>query len=176
MGVAQMHTADTQTARGKGVTGMLKRTLKRGIIGALIGTNAGLIISCLSVIASSGGGSIISPRIMAMCGDEAHALLLTLLLSGIMGFIDCAGMSFYEMENWSLFRIMASHLVLIFAAFVPVAFFLGWVETPLELLIVSIPMLISYFIVYVIMCAIYKKQVKELNEMQEKAMQERKSA
>jgi hypothetical protein len=153
---------------------MLKNTLKRGAIGALIGMVAGILISCIFVILGKGGGTIISERIMAICGDEAHALLLTMLLSGIMGFVDCAGMTFYEMENWSLFRIMASHLAVIFASFLPVAFFLDWVETLPDVLLVSGMMLVGYFIVYLIMCTIYRRRVSELNILQKKRAEEEK--
>ena len=146
---------------------MLKITLKRAGIGFLLGIAVGNLIAFICVM-FSGGGALVSEKTMAMCGGEAEALLLQSFLSGLIGFAGCAGMTFYEMEEWSLLRIMASHLGVIFAVFLPVAYFLDWTPELPDLLIVSGMMLVSYFIVWRIMCAIYKRQVKELNDLQAK--------
>lgn len=149
---------------------MLKRTLKRAVIGALIGMVAGILIPCLF------GDHILSAHLVEKCGSESRAMLLTLLLTGIMGFLDCAGMTFYEMEHWSLLRILASHLAVIYAAFLPTAFILDWINSMTELMIICGCMLVGYFIVWRIMCAVYKKQVKELNEINDQANKDRHAA
>ena len=148
---------------------MLKRTLKRAGIGFLLGMATGNLIAFLSVVIG-GGGKIVSVKAIEMCGGEVEALLLQSFLSGLIGFAGCGGMTFYEMEEWSLLRVMASHLGVVFAVFLPVSYVLGWFADLNELLILSGMMLVSYFIVWRIMCARYKKQVKELNELQAIAM------
>lgn len=155
---------------------MLKQTLKQAGIGFLLGMAVGNLIAFMSDLVSGSSGPIVSQKAMEMCGGEAEALLLQSFLSGLIGFAGCAGMTFYEMEQWSLLRVMASHLGVIFAVFLPVSYVLGWFTDLNELLLMSGMMLASYFIVWRIMCAIYSRQVKELNDMQEKAMNERKSA
>lgn len=50
--------------------------------------------------------------------------------------------------------------------YIPVGLFLGWLNGLVEILIVAICQIIGFFIIWLIMNAIYKKQVKELNEMQ----------
>ncbi|MBR5088215.1 MAG: DUF3021 domain-containing protein [Ruminiclostridium sp.] len=146
---------------------MIVRTLKRAGIGYLLGMAVGNLIAYISVMLTEGGGAIVSQRVIGMCGGEAEALLLQSFLSGFIGFAGCAGMTFYEMEEWSLLRIMSSHLAVIFAVFLPVSYALDWMGSLAELLIMSGCMIVSYFIVWLIMCAIYRSQVKELNDLQQ---------
>lgn len=154
---------------------MLKRTLKRAGIGFLLGSVIGNFIAFIFVLFSEGDGPIVSQKVITMCGGEAEALLLQSFLSGLIGFAGCAGMTFYEMEEWSLLRIMASHLGVVFAVFLPVSYILGWFADLAELLIMSGMMLVSYFIVWRIMCAVYRQRVKELNVLQ-KEFEKRRSA
>ena len=153
---------------------MLKQTLKRAGIGFLIGIAVGNLIAFISVLI--GGGSIVSQKCIDMCGGEAEAILLQSFLSGLIGFAGCAGMTFYEIERWSLLRVMSSHLGVIFAVFLPVSYILGWFVTVFDMLIMSGIMLVAYFIVWRIMCAVYKKKVRELNDLQQKALTDRKAA
>ncbi len=155
---------------------MLIKTLKRAGIGFLLGIAAGNLIALLFEWPFGGSGPIVSQKAMDIFGGEAEALLVQSFLSGLIGFAGCAGMTFYEMERWSLLRIMASHLGIIFAVFLPVSYILGWFADLAELLILSGMMLVSYFIVWRIMCHIYKKQVDELNEIQQKFNSDKKAA
>lgn len=147
---------------------MLKKTLKRAGIGFLLGIAMGNLIAFISVYITSGGtgGPIVARELIDYLGSESAALLLQSFLSGVIGFAGCAGMTFYEIEKWSLLPIMATHLALIFAAFLPVSYVLHWFGTLTELLIISAFMLVSYFITWLVICAIYRAQVKELNELQ----------
>ena len=154
---------------------MLKTTLRRAGIGFLLGCVIGNFIAFIFVLFSEGDGPIVSQKVITMCGGEAEALLLQSFLSGLIGFAGCAGMSFYEIEKWSLLRIMATHNAVIFAVFLPVSYVLGWFGSLTELLIISIFMLVWYFIIYLIMCAVYRRRVKELNVLQ-KEFEKRRSA
>lgn len=154
---------------------MLKKTLKRAGIGFLLGCVIGNFIAFIFVLFSEGDGPIVSQKVITMCGGEAEALLLQSFLSGLIGFAGCAGMSFYEIEKWSLLRIMATHLAVIFAVFLPVSYILDWFGSVGDLLIMSLIMLVWYFIIYLIMCAVYRRRVKELNMLQ-KELEKRKSA
>ncbi len=155
---------------------MLKRTLKRAGIGFLLGIAIGNLIAFLFDSVFGGSGPIVSQKALELFGGEVEALLIQSFLSGLIGFAGCAGMTFYEMEEWSLLRIMASHLGVVFAVFLPVSYILGWFTDLTELLIISGMMLVSYFIVWRIMCHIYKKQVDELNEIQQKFNSDKKAA
>ena len=154
---------------------MLKRTLKRAGIGFLLGIAIGNLIAFLFDSVFGGNGPIVSQKALEIFGGEVEALLIQSFLSGLIGFAGCAGMTFYEMEEWSLLRIMASHLGVVFAVFLPVSYILGWFADLAELLIMSGMMLVSYFIVWRIMCAVYRQRVKELNVLQ-KEFEKRRSA
>ncbi|MBE7008641.1 MAG: DUF3021 domain-containing protein [Ruminococcaceae bacterium] len=49
--------------------------------------------------------------------------------------------------------------------FTPVAFFLGWVSTLGELLILAAIMSLFHVTIFLIMCARYRAEVRELNEL-----------
>ena len=59
-------------------------------------------------------------------------------------------------------------LMLIILLFIPIALLLGWVSNIETLLVIFGIQLVCFFIIWLIMYAVFKKQVKELNELQEK--------
>ena len=58
--------------------------------------------------------------------------------------------------------------------FIPIAHISGWETGVADTLIMAGCQLVGFFIIWLIMNAIYKKQVRELNEMQEHFQQNRK--
>ena len=49
--------------------------------------------------------------------------------------------------------------------FIPISLLLGWVSQTFEVLIISMIQLAVFFIIWLILYFVYKKQVEELNEM-----------
>lgn len=49
--------------------------------------------------------------------------------------------------------------------FIPISLLLGWVSQTVEVLIISMIQLAVFFIIWLILYFVYKKQVEELNEM-----------
>ena len=101
-------------------------------------------------------------------GNGTVAMLLQSLFSGLYGAACFAGMSFYEIERMPLAAATALHCSLIVLLFIPIALLLGWVSNIQTLLMISGIQLVCFFIIWVILYAGFKKQVKELNELQEK--------
>ncbi len=165
MGVAQMHPADTQTAYGKGVISMLERTLKRAGTGFLLGAAVGNLIAFITAY-YSGDSSFVTRVLIDRAGSEAVAFLLQTLLSGAIGIAGFAGMSLYEIESWSMVRTIIVHFSAISAVFIPSAFFLGWISTLAEALIMESFMALWYFVIWVIMSIRCRAAVKELNKLQ----------
>lgn len=64
-----------------------------------------------------------------------------------------------------MLRAMLTHFALISVVFVIVSKVLCWITAVKELLIMEGIMLAAYLIIWLIMCAIYRSQVKELNAM-----------
>ncbi|MBE7008773.1 MAG: DUF3021 domain-containing protein [Ruminococcaceae bacterium] len=148
---------------------MLAKTFKRAVTGLVLGMAVGNLIAALA-----GHPNIVSPMLLAKAGGLSEALLWQTLLSGVIGGVAWAGMSLYELERWPLLATCAAHFTLILAAFLPIGSFLGWLETPGEMLLMAAIMAVAHFIVFLIMCAVYRRQVRELNEMQKEYLRNQK--
>ena len=147
---------------------MLKKTLKAAGIGFLIGMVVGDLIAILTGNSDTGGITFASSQLLDMAGGNAAiAMLLQSLFSGLYGAACFAGMSFYEIERMPLALATALHCALIVLLFIPIALLLGWVSDIGTLLIISGMQLVGFFIIWLIMYFGYKKQIRELNEMQE---------
>lgn len=148
---------------------MLKKTLKAAGIGFLLGIVIGNLIAFLTGNSDTGGITFAPQKLLDMSGGNAViAMLLQSLFSGLYGAVCFAGMSFYEIERMPLAVATALHCALIVLLFIPIAFLLGWVSQIETQLIISGIQLVCFFIIWLIMYAGFKKQVKELNELQEK--------
>ena len=146
---------------------MLKKTLIRAVIGFLIGVVVGNLITILTGNSDTGGVTFASSQLLRMAGGNALvAMLLQSLFSGLYGAVCFAGMTFYEAERLPLAAATALHCATIILLFIPIALFLGWVSNITEILIIMSIQLVCFFIIWLIMWSIYKKQVKELNDMQ----------
>ena len=148
---------------------MLKKTLKMAGIGFLLGIVIGNLIAFLTGNSDTGGVTFAPQKLLDMAGGKAIvAMLLQSLFSGLYGAACFAGMSFYEIERMPLAAATALHCALIILLFVPISLCLGWVSKIETLLMISGIQLVCFFIIWLIMYAGFKKQVKELNELQEK--------
>ncbi len=146
---------------------MLARILKRTFFGFLLGMAAGNIIAYFTC---AGTGSIVAEELIKAVGDESAALLLQTLLSGLIGAAGVGGMLLYDIDSWSMPLIMFVHLMAVYAVFIPAALILRWVNSAGEMLIMAGIMAVWYFIIWLIMMAVYKAQVKDLNKMQEQLL------
>ena len=148
---------------------MLKKTLKMAGIGFLIGVVIGDLIAFLTGNSDTGGVTFASPQLLRMAGGNGTlAMFLQSLFSGLYGAACFAGMSLYEIERMPLALATALHCALIVLLFIPIALLLGLVSEIGTLLIISDMQLIGFFIIWLILYFGYKKQIRELNEMQQK--------
>ncbi|MBQ3418100.1 MAG: DUF3021 domain-containing protein [Ruminococcus sp.] len=153
---------------------MLAKTLKRAGIGFLLGVVIGYALSVLMGLDNPDVFISVPPRLLTLTGSVPVSQILQGLFSGIYGAVCFATMSFYKIERWPLALATGAHCAVIVLLYIPVGLFLGWLNSPLEILIVAGCQLVGFFIIWLIMNAIYKKQVKELNEMQEQFSQRKK--
>ena len=142
---------------------MLVKTLKRAGLGFFIGVFVGNVISALS----GWPDAFVTEKLLAMTGGLAPAVLVQTLLSGVLGAVSFAGVSLYDIESWPLLHIALVHYVIIEAAYYPIAFALGWMHAAMEALIWLLISAVAYLIIYLIMWLIYRRQVKELNTLNE---------
>lgn len=136
-------------------------------IGFLIGIVIGNLIAFLTGNSDTGGVTFAPQKLLDMAGGSAVvAMLLQSLFSGLYGAACFAGMSFYEVERLPLAVATALHCALIILLFIPIALLLGWVSKIETLLMISGIQLVCFFIIWLIIYFGYKKQIRELNEMQ----------
>ena len=145
---------------------MLAKTLKRAGIGFLLGIVIGYALSILTGLDNPDVFISVPPRLLSLTGSVPLSQILQGLFSGIYGAVCFGTMTFYEIERWPLALATVAHCAVIVLLYIPVGFFLGWLDGWLDMLIVAGCQLVGFFIIWLIMNAIYKKQVKELNEMQ----------
>lgn len=146
---------------------MLKKTMIRSCIGFLIGMIVGNLIAILTGTSSTNGVTFASQQLLSMAGDNTLvAMLLQSLFSGLYGAFCFAGMSLYDVDRLPLAAATALHCGLIVLPFIPISYLLGWVSGIVETVIIAAMQIVAFFIIWLIMWSIYKKQVKELNDMQ----------
>lgn len=145
---------------------MLAKILKRAGVGFLIGVVVGYLISFLTGLDHPEIFISVPPRLLTLTGSVTAAQILQGVFSGLYGAICFATTVFYEIDRWPLALATGAHCAVIVLLYIPVGLFLGWLNDLTEILIVAGCQLVGFFIIWLIMNAIYKKQVKELNEMQ----------
>ena len=153
---------------------MLAKTLKHAGIGFLIGIVIGNLIAVLTGNSDTDGVTFASQKLLDMSGGNgAVAMLLQSAFSGLYGAVCFAGMSFYEAERLPLAAATALHCALIIFTFIPISLLLGWTSGIAGIIIIASIQLVCFFIIWLILYLVYKKQVRELNELQEKNKHQR---
>lgn len=147
---------------------MIVKTLRRAGIGFLLGIVIGNIIPMLGGAWNESGFISASMLLIERVGDVTLAIIIQNIVSGVFGAICFGGMSFYDIESWPLALATVSHCVVIIIFFLPIALLLGWVSTPAEILIMIGLQLVIYFLIWLIIYMNYRKQVKKLNELNQK--------
>ncbi len=148
---------------------MIRKTLRRAVFGYVLGMAIGNLIAALT-----GHPNIVSAELLQKAGSLNAALLWQTLLSGLIGAAGMGGTMLYEIERWPLLAIDIAHYALVMAVFVPVSRCLGWCREPAELAITAAIMFAVHFSIFCIMCAIYRRRVKELNTLQKKFLADHK--
>lgn len=145
---------------------MLKRILKRAGIGFLLGALIGNLITAVIGLGDPGAFLPVSQKLLMKAGSLPCALLLQSLFSGLYGAVCFAGAVLYDVEELPLAAASALHCAIVIVFYFPVAILLGWVSRIEEILLMTGVLLVCYFLTWLIMNAIYKAQVKKLNELQ----------
>lgn len=141
---------------------MIWKMLKRAGLGFILGIAIGNIIACLF------GSHVVAPALIEKIGSEQGAFLLQTLLSGVYGTVCFVGIGFYDIERWPLLASAVTHWALILLSYIPVAFYLCWIDTWKKVLHWAIYATAAYILVYCIILFIYRRQAKEMNDMMKK--------
>ena len=156
---------------------MLKAIIRKAELGFSIGLLLGNGIAMLTGSLGAGELVLVSGKLLDMTGNMALAFLIQSILSGLYGALTFGTIVFYEIESWPLTVATAAHALVVIGSFVPLSVFLGWAsEEPIGFLIMIGCQILGFFILWIIMYSIYKKQVKELNELQQQMLTSQKAS
>ena len=149
---------------------MIKKTLRRLCIGFVLGIIIGNVIAHLTGGFDSDTLIPVSNGLLQRSGSLFAAQVIQTVISGLYGAIAFAGIGFYDIEGrrWNLAAASLSHYLTIAISYIPIAFWLDWLQTPLDAISMAAIQAVVYFIIFLIMSLIYKAQVKELNEINSK--------
>lgn len=147
---------------------MLKTILRRVLIGFIFGCIIGDGIAFLTSLMSDGTVHLVSMSLADRCGGVWPAFIIQSLLSGLYGAIAFAGITVYDFDNIPLALASTIHCAMIVLLHIPNALFLGWEETASDILIMAGIQIVVYFLIWLILFFIYRKQVKEINKLQQK--------
>ena len=142
---------------------MLSNVLKRIGLGFLMGMAIGNIISLMFSYASTGEARILSEAFVQKMGSEPLAFLIQVLLCGVIGMAGVGGMSFYDIEHWSMLKTAVVHYLLCIAVLIPCALFLVWFETAADILVMAVIEAVAYFLIWLVFYIKYRVQVGKLN-------------
>lgn len=150
---------------------MAEKTLRRAAFGYVVGMPIGTIILIVLSFATQGGAHLFTDALLARTGSEAGALLMQTVLSGIIGAVGVGGTSLFDIEGWSLFRSATVYYATYTITFMPIGFFLGWIESVSDALVMAEVFAIVVLVATLAITARYKMQVEQLNALLENAGQ-----
>ena len=146
---------------------MVAKALQLATIGFLVGMIVGVFIVII-IGFTEGGGSLVLPSVLLdITGSEAGALLAQMLVSGVYGIVPMAGVVIYDLDTWGLLKQAVVHYAMYTAAFLLIGGFVGWVETPVDMVVMAGIFLVCHCIIWLIMYARCKSETNELNELLE---------
>lgn len=141
-----------------------KSIFKRAGIGALAGVCIDVLISVLSAGKFTAGETLLS-----WFGNEKAALLVELLLVSLYGAVCFSTTVLYNEERASklpLTAVSVIHCLICVVPYTALAFVLNWSDGVRDLLIMAGIQFAAYFMIWLIIYLLYKKEVKELNDIQ----------
>ena len=97
--------------------------------------------------------------------NGANRTALYLALSGLLGAVNTGAMVIYDMEHWGLLRCTLTHFILAMASVCAVGFSLGWLRLHDSFTLWMLGgCVVVYFIIWFIMYALNKRQIRRMNE------------
>ena len=140
---------------------MGKKILIRAAIGFPLGVLVAVILGLVDM-------RFCSQELAARVGSEGLGIALQFLGSGLYGAACMVGTLFYDFERWSLALATALHYLIIAVGLVLSNWLLCWGMGAGILLPVLAGQTAGFFLIWLIMWLRYHKEVKELNELNER--------
>lgn len=111
-----------------------------------------------------------APELIEKMGSLKAAMLMQMLLSGIYGAVCMGSTVLYEADRLPLALISLLHCMICIIPFIPLSLFLNWSNGIADTLIMAGIQLAAYFIVWLCIYLRYRREIKELNEIQKQSL------
>ena len=145
------------------LTGKAVNLALAGSVTGMVGCNLIALVMSAWLI---GDASMITDTLIARTGSPVAAMAVQTLLSGIYGAYTFAGILLYYSERLSLLKATIIHCAMIVIAFIPLEIYMGWTDFTLrDIAVMAGNQIIGFAIVWLIMDAKYRREVRELNEL-----------
>ena len=129
-----------------------KRTAKTAGIGFALGTLIGL-----AFLLPYGVGAFWAER-------GAKRFALHVVMSGLLGAVNMGSTTIYSLEHWSLMRCTLTHFLITMSCMCLVGFSMGWFDLRQSVTLWMLAIcVVIYFIIWLIMYLMYKRQIRRIN-------------
>jgi len=123
---------------------MKKMLIIRIVIGFIVGVVMGNLITLMVNLAYGEGAILVPPHQVEAMG-YGLALIFQTVLSGLLGVVCIGGISFYDIETWSLLQATIAHSLSMMISFIVVFSALQWVPfTLVNCLVIAALVLVTY--------------------------------
>ncbi|MBR6890342.1 MAG: DUF3021 domain-containing protein [Clostridia bacterium] len=116
-------------------------------------------------------GVLVGMAFLLPCGIGAYRaahgagrLALYLAMSGLLGAVNMGSTTIYSLEHWGLLRCTLTHFLIAMACMCLIGFAMGWFDPrePITLWMLALCVVV-YFIIWLIMYRLYKRQIRRIN-------------
>ena len=142
----------------------MKKVFKLAGMGFLLG-----MAICNVICLLCGGVDLVDSELVEKIGSEEKAILIQMLLAGIYGAVNMGTTVLYEAERMPLALVSFIHCMICIIPFIPLSIFLRWTENLKTTLIITSIQIAAYFMIWLIIYMLYRKEINKLNEMQKQA-------
>ena len=145
---------------------MKRKVLLRCLAGAPIGLAISTIITIIiSLTVNDGVYYAVVPELIDDCGNELNAVILQAVLSLIYGAAWAGASVIWEMDNWSILKQTAVHLVVCSLSTFPIAYFTRWMPHNVKGILLYFGIFFGiYLIIWLSQYSAMKKRVEQINE------------
>ena len=145
---------------------MLKKFIKRAILGFMIGIFIGQTILIIeSLMVGDGNFYAVSAYLVEHTKTRIAAVIIQYLITGIIGMTFASTTIIFELDKWSLLAQTALHFIITSIVMFFSGFFCGWFpHTAVSTIIWFGVFIVTYIIIWISFMLYYRKKTKEINK------------
>lgn len=145
---------------------MLKKFIKRAILGFMIGIFIGQTILIIeSLMVGDGNFYAVSAYLVEHTKTRIAAVIVQYLITGIIGMTFASTTIIFELDKWSLLAQTALHFIITSIVMFFSGFFCGWFpHTAVSTIIWFGVFIVTYIIIWISFMLYYRKKTKEINK------------